>query len=135
MKKLVILASLIVVAICFSCCKQEVKNNNQSTETTDQSAICPMHDAMAIFNIKDSIATLIKEAISDKTITDEEASCINNAFIKFQNIDAEIKTKYQENKEAKDKLFSIINAENNYNKSMKLASETEGYEKISPKVK
>ncbi|MBR4582561.1 MAG: hypothetical protein IKO34_01980, partial [Bacteroidales bacterium] len=60
---------------------------------------------------------------------------INDAFCEYQSVDAEIKTKYQDKKEAQDELFAILNAENNYNKSMKLATEAKGYDKISSKVK
>lgn len=131
MRKLIVLASLIITALCFASCKEEVKPENNDAEQ----AICPINDAKTIFDAKNSIASLIKEAIADNNISDEEAEKINNAFCEYQSIDAEIKTKYQNNKSAQDELFSILNADNNYNKSLKLATEAEGYDKIGSKVR
>jgi hypothetical protein len=134
MKKLVLLAIVSVLAMCLYSCKEEAKDNNETKEECTN-AICPVHDAVTILNAKNSIANLIKEAISDNEITDEEATKINDAFCEYQSVDAEIKTKYQDKKEAQDELFAILNAENNYNKSMKLATEAKGYDKIGSKVK
>lgn len=132
MKKLVILTSLFAFscAILISCCNQE-----PTTETTSEEKVCPVKDAVAMFNVKDSIAGLLTAAIADDTITMDEASAINNAFGELQTIDAENKTKYQDSIEARDKYFAILNAENNYNKALKLASEVGGYQSISTKVK
>lgn len=133
MRKLVLLTSLIAIALCFSSCKKD--KTEEPAKCEDANAVCPIHDAKQIFDAKNSIASLIKEAIADNDITDEEAEKINNAFCEYQTVDAEIKTKYLDKKEAQDELFAILNAENNYNKSLKLAIDAKGYEKISSKVK
>ena len=134
MKKLVLLTIVAALAMCLYSCKEEAKENNETKEECTNT-ICPVHDAVTILNSKNSIANLIKEAIADNEISDEEATKINDAFCEYQSIDAEIKTKYQDKKEAQDELFAILNAENNYNKSMKLAIEAKGYDKIGSKVK
>ena len=134
MKKLVLLAIVSVLAMCLYSCKEEAKENNETKEECAKE-ICPVHDAVTILESKNSIANLIKDAIADNEITDEEATKINDAFCEYQSVDAEIKTKYQDKKDAQDELFAILNAENNYNKSMKLAVEAKGYDKIGSKVK
>ncbi len=134
MRKLTILASLIILIIGFSCCKDKNVEPAKCDQEAEQN-ICPIHDAKTIFDSKNTIANLIKEAIADNNISDEEAEKINDAFCEHQSIDAEIKTKYQNNKEAQDELFSILNADNNYNKALKLATEAEGYDKIGSKVR
>jgi|GEM_PF-3500115 len=133
MKNLLVLSIVAALAMCMFSCKEEAKENKE--EVKDACTICPVEDAMKIFEAKNAIADLIKESIADNEISDDEADKINNAFREFQSTDAEIKTKYQDQKEAQDKLFAILNADNNYNKSMKLATEAKGYDKIGPKVK
>ncbi|MBO7133070.1 MAG: hypothetical protein J6W06_02780 [Bacteroidales bacterium] len=134
MKKLVFLTILTALAMCLYSCKEEPKENNEPKEECAKE-ICPVHDAVTILETKNSIANLIKDAIADNEITDEEATKINDAFCEYQSIDAEIKTKYQDKKDAQTELFAILNAADNYNKSMKLATEANGYDKIGSKVK
>ncbi|MCF0206101.1 MAG: hypothetical protein HUK15_01615 [Bacteroidales bacterium] len=131
MKRLAFLVSLLTLVVCFSC----KKANEEVKENACENHECPAQDAIKIFDAKNNIANLIKDAIEDKEISDEEAEEINNAFFELHNLDAEVKTKYQNDKDAQNKLFGILNAENNYNKSIKLASELESYTKISAKVK
>ena len=134
MKKLLVLSIVAALAMCLYSCKEEAKDNNETKEECSKE-ICPVHDAVTILNSKNSIANLIKEAIADNEISDEEATKINDAFREYQSADAEIKAKYQDKKDAQDEFFAILNAENNYNKSMKLATEATGYDKISAKVR
>ena len=90
MKKLVLLAIVSVLAMMLYSCKQEPKENNETKEECAKE-ICPVHDAVTILESKNSIANLIKEAIADNEISDEEATKINDAFCEYQSVDAEIR--------------------------------------------
>ena len=118
MKKLVLLAIVSVLAMLLYSCKEEPKENNETKEECAKE-ICPVHDAVTILESKNSIANLIKEAIADNEISDEEATKINDAFCEYQSVDAEIKTKYQDKKEAQDELFAQVDEARNRSKGLR----------------
>lgn len=130
MKKLSIIATIVIVALCIASCK------NNKEEEINEVTVKAQEQVDKVIAAENAIAEILNNATEDNIITSDEATSINDAILERRYIESEVKQAIADDDEVLNEYFRLMKeSKSNLDEAYNNALSVEGFELLSSSVK